>query len=61
MIDYSMIYVYGLLTLFFSVDVSLKMLANPTHIRSKWVIHRNQTFEEVVWKRPCHSLLALPL
>jgi hypothetical protein len=39
MIDYNMIYVYGLLTLFFSVDVGLMMLANPTHIRSKGVMH----------------------
>jgi hypothetical protein len=59
MIDYSMIYVYGLLTLFLSVDAGLTMLANPTHIRSKGVMHRNQTFEGEVWQHPCHSLLAL--
>jgi hypothetical protein len=46
MIDYSMIYVYGLLTLFLSVDAGLTMLANPTHIRSKGAMHRNQTLRE---------------
>jgi hypothetical protein len=46
MIEYSMIYVYGLLTLFFSVDASLTMLVNPTHIRSKGAMHRNQTLRE---------------
>jgi hypothetical protein len=59
MIDYSMIYVYGLLTLFSSVDAGLTMLAKPTLIRSKVAMHRNQTFEGEVWQRPCHSLLAL--
>jgi hypothetical protein len=60
MIDYSMIYVYGLLTLFLSVDADLKMLSNPTHIRSKGVMHINHTFEGELWQRPCHNLLALP-
>jgi hypothetical protein len=46
MIDYNMIYIYGLLTLFLLVDVGLTMLVNPTHIRSKGVMHRNQTFRE---------------
>jgi hypothetical protein len=45
MIDFNTIYVYGLLTLFFSVDSGLTMLANPTHIRSKGAMHRNHTFE----------------
>jgi hypothetical protein len=40
MIDYNMIYVYGLLTLFFSVYAGLTMLANPNHIRSKGSMHR---------------------
>jgi hypothetical protein len=61
MIDYKMIYVYGLLTFFLSVDAGLVMLANPTHIRSKGVMHRNRTFEGEVWKRNCHSLLYTPL
>jgi hypothetical protein len=30
---------------FLSVDADLAMLANLTHIRSKGVMHRNQTFE----------------
>jgi hypothetical protein len=60
MIDYSMIYVYGLLTLFFSVDAGLTMLANLTHIRSKGTMHINQTFEGEEWKHPCHNLLELP-
>jgi hypothetical protein len=50
MIDFSMIYVYGLLTLFLSVDAGLTMLANPTHIRSKGAMHKNQTFEGEVWQ-----------
>jgi hypothetical protein len=55
-----MIYVYGLLTLFLSVDASLSMLANPNNIRSKGAMHKDQTSEGEVWQRPCHSLLALP-
>jgi hypothetical protein len=46
MIDYNMIYVYGLLTLLLSVDVSLMMLSNLTHIRSKGAMHINQTLKE---------------
>jgi hypothetical protein len=46
MIDYNMIYVYGLLTLFFSVDAGLMMLANLTHIRSKGAMHRNKNLRE---------------
>jgi hypothetical protein len=45
---------------FFSVDAGLTMLANPTHIRSRGAMHKNQTFEGEVWQHPCHSLLALP-
>jgi hypothetical protein len=46
MIDYSMIYVYGLLTWVLSVDAGLMMLANLTHIRSRGAMHRNQTLRE---------------
>jgi hypothetical protein len=45
MIDYNMIYVYVLLTLFFSVDASLTMLANPTHM-SKGAMHRTKHLRE---------------
>jgi hypothetical protein len=55
-----MIYVYGFLTLFLSVDAGLTMLANPTHIRSKGALHRKPDIEGEVWQHPCHSLLALP-
>jgi hypothetical protein len=61
MIDISIIYVYGLLTVFLSVDAGLVMVANLTHIRSKGAMHRNKTFEGEVWQRPCHSLLELLL
>jgi hypothetical protein len=46
MIDYNMIYVYGLLTRFLSVDVGLMMLCNLTHIRSRGAMHINQTLRE---------------
>jgi hypothetical protein len=46
MIDFNMIYVYGLLTIIFSVDAGLMILANTTHIRSKGVMHINQTLRE---------------
>jgi hypothetical protein len=46
MIDYNMIYVYGLLTLFLLVYAGLTMLAKLTHIRSKGVMQRNQTLRE---------------
>jgi hypothetical protein len=45
--------------MFLSVDAGSMTLANPTHIRSKGVMHRNPTFEGEVWQHPCHSLLAL--
>jgi hypothetical protein len=60
MIDFSMIYVYGLLTMFLLVDAGLMMLSNPTHIKSKEVMHKKQTFEGEVWECPFHSLLELP-
>jgi hypothetical protein len=60
MINYSMIYVYGLLTLFLSLDLVLMMLANPNQIRSKGAMHINQKFEGEVWKHPCHNLLVIP-
>jgi hypothetical protein len=41
MIDFNMIYVYGLLTLILSMDAGLTMLVNLTHITSKGAIHRN--------------------
>jgi hypothetical protein len=40
MIGYSMIYVCGLLTLFFLVDAGLAMLANPTRIKIKGVMNK---------------------
>jgi hypothetical protein len=46
MIDYSVSYVYGLLAWFLSVDVRLKKVVNPTHIRSRGVMHRNHTLRE---------------
>jgi hypothetical protein len=46
MINYSMIYIYGLMTHFFLVDGGLMMLSNPTHIRSRGVVHRNHTLRE---------------
>jgi hypothetical protein len=52
MIDFNMICVYGLLTLFLSVDVGLTMLSNMTHIRSKGAMHKNQKFEGEVWQVP---------
>jgi hypothetical protein len=57
---FSMIYVYGFLTLFFLVDVGLMMLSNPTHIRSKGALHRNPDIEGEGWKHTCHNLLAHP-
>jgi hypothetical protein len=42
MIDYNMIYVYGLLTRVLLVDAGLMMLANPTHM-SRGAMHINQT------------------
>jgi hypothetical protein len=45
MIDYSMIINMELLTVFFSVDAGLAMLANTTHIRSRGAMHINQIFE----------------
>jgi hypothetical protein len=59
MIDFIMIYVYGLLTVCLLVDAGLTMLANPTHIRIKGVMHLDRAFEGEVWKCTCHSLLAL--
>jgi hypothetical protein len=63
MIYLSMIYVYGLLTVFLSVDVGLAMLTNPTHIRSKWVMKRNRTLRErcgsfpiTTYYHSCHYL-----
>jgi len=41
------------------MDAGLTMLANLTHIRSKGVMHKNQTVEEEVWWSPHHNLLAL--
>jgi hypothetical protein len=55
-----MIYVYGFLTLFLSVDAGLTMLANPTHIRSKGALHKKPDIEGEGWQHPCHNLLALP-
>ena len=40
-----MVYVYGFLTFFLSVDVGLMMLANLTHIRSKGAMHRKPNIE----------------
>jgi hypothetical protein len=61
MIDYNMIYVYGLLTLFLSVDAGLTILSIMTHIRSKGAMHIKHTFEGEVWKLLCHNLLTLLL
>jgi hypothetical protein len=60
MIDYSMIYVYALLTLFLSLDAGLTMLANPTNIRTKGAIHISHTFEREMWKFPCHQPTSSP-
>jgi hypothetical protein len=46
MIDFSMIYVYGIIDSVLLVDVGLTMLANPTHIRSRGAMQRNQTLRE---------------
>jgi hypothetical protein len=53
--------VYELLMLSLSVHASTVTLANPTHIRSKGVIHIYHMDKGEVWKCPCHNLLALPL
>jgi hypothetical protein len=56
---FNMIYVYVLLAVLFSVDPGLTMLANPTHIRSKGVMHKIHKFEGEVWKFHYHILMTL--
>jgi hypothetical protein len=46
MIDFNTIYIYGLLTLFFSMDAGLTIISYTTHIRSKGAMHINQTLRE---------------
>jgi hypothetical protein len=46
MMNFSMVYVYGFLTLFLSVDAGLMMLANMTHKGVKGPYTENQILRE---------------
>jgi hypothetical protein len=52
MIDFSMIYLDGLLTMFLLVDAGLVMHANLTHIRSRGTMHINKKLRETCGSVP---------